>query len=256
MNKLPVIFVDHGSPDRILKDNNMNKQLSILWDSLTKKIKWIVIFSAHLTTRWTYISSGNTLQTVYDFYGFVDELYSINYDVETDIELINKIQSILPEAQKNDSIWIDHWAWTVLKKMFPKRDKKVVMISLNLQLSWKDFFEIWTKLRKLRKEWYLIIWSWWILHNFSELTYHSDKVFDWAEQFNEDIKTLIIKKKFVPIIDYPSIKNSNKAFHTTEHFNPLLIILGTIDEDDEVKYINDNITMGSLSNNLITFGEI
>lgn len=256
MTKLPVIFVDHWSPDRVLEDNNMNKQLSILWKSLNEKIKWIVIISAHLTTNWTYISSWNKLKTIYDFHGFPDELYSINYDIETDIELINKIQDLLPEAKKNDSIWIDHWAWTILKKMFPKKDKKIVMISLNMQLSWEDFFKLWTKLKKLREDWYLIIWSWWILHNFSELKYSNDTIFEWAKQFNEDIKNLIIKKIFTPIIDYRSLKNSHRAFKTPEHFYPLLIILWTVDKDDWVKYINDNITLWSLSNNLIIFGEV
>lgn len=73
MKKAPLIYVDHGSPMRILEDNPINDRLSFIWKSLEKTdIKSILIISAHWITRWTHITTNSDLETIHDFYGFPD----------------------------------------------------------------------------------------------------------------------------------------------------------------------------------------
>ena len=37
MKKTPLIYLDHGSPMRILEDNPINDRLSFIWKSLEEK---------------------------------------------------------------------------------------------------------------------------------------------------------------------------------------------------------------------------
>lgn len=254
-NKLPVIFVDHWSPMRIIQDNIMNEKLEKLWDKLSNKVKWILVISAHYETYWNSITIWKKLKTIHDFYWFPEQLYSMNYDVETDDNLINLLKEKLSwDIILDDKYWIDHWAWTVLKKMFPKADKKVVLLSVNHSLANKWIFEIWNKIKYLRDEWYLIIWSWNILHNFSEIDfYNENSVSDWALELNNLIKNKLINKEYDDLINFENLKNSFKAFKTFEHYKPLIYILWMLDEDDKAEYINEQITNSSLSNNLILF---
>lgn len=253
-NKLPVIFVDHWSPMRILQENKMNKELEKLWKKLWDKVKWILVISAHYETYWNKITVWKKLNTIYDFYWFPEELYRMNYDVETDEGIINHLKEKNLDLVLDKNYWIDHWAWTVLKKMFPKADKKVVLMSVNHNYDYDTIYNFWKELKSLREQWYLIIWSWNILHNFSEILFHDEtRVYDWAKKLNDDIKERIIERKHDDLISFKNIENFSKAFKTFEHYKPLLYVLWATDEDDKAEYLDEQITNWSLSNNLIIF---
>ena len=78
IKKLPVIFVDHWSPMRIIQDNKMNEKLEELWKKLSNKVKWILVISAHYETYGTSITIWKKLNPIYAFYWFPEQLYSSN----------------------------------------------------------------------------------------------------------------------------------------------------------------------------------
>ena len=245
INKLPLIFVDHWSPMRIL------------WEKLHNKVKWVLIISAHYERNWNSITVSDNLETIYDFYWFPNELYQMNYNVKTDKGLIDSLKDKFNWSLVLDKeYWIDHWWWSVLKKMFPNADKKVVLLSVNALFSNSEIFNIWNQIKNLREEWYLIIWSWNILHNFSELDfYNENKVDNWALELNESIKKKILNNDFDDLIKFENMKNSNKAFKSSEHYKPLLYILWAV-WNEKIEYLSDEITNWSLSNNLILFWDL
>jgi len=252
MKKTPLIYVDHWSPMRILEDNLINDKLSILWKDLEKiDIKAILIVSSHWITNWTYITTNSDLETIHDFYWFPDELYDLDYPVKTSDFLIDEIKKILPFVLEDSNYWLDHWAWTVLKKIFPKADIPVVQMSIDWNLFSKNYFEIWEKLSLLRQKWVLIIWSWSIVHNLRDFSWDENIVFHWAKDFDEKIKKFILENDFNSIINYEKIDDYKKSVPSFDHFVPLLYIIWATDKYEKLTYFYENISNGSLTNNII-----
>lgn len=256
-NLTPMIFVDHGSPMRVIEENNVNNILEELWQKLSD-VKWVLIISAHYLKDWNFITTKDKLETVYDFYWFPDKLYDLSYDVENDIDLIKDLQEIYKRDVFSDNEFgIDHWAWSVVYKMFPNKDKKITLLSVNDSLNTSEIFEFWKKLKSLREKWYLIIWTGNILHNFSEIDFvNKSSKFSWAEDFNKSFKDKIENRDFKDLINYKNLENYQKAFKTLEHYKPLIYLLWAVDEIDDIRYLNYEILNGALSNNLITFWKI
>ncbi|MDD3793526.1 MAG: class III extradiol ring-cleavage dioxygenase [Candidatus Gracilibacteria bacterium] len=252
MKKTPLIYVDHGSPMRILEDNLINDKLSILGKDLEKiDIKAILIVSAHWITNGIYITTSLNLETIHDFYGFSDELYDLNYPAKTSDFLIDQIKKLLPFVKEDSNYGLDHGAWTVLKKIFPKANIPVVQMSIDGNLDAKNYFEIGEKLSLLREKGVLIIGSGSIVHNLRDFSWDENIVFPWAKDFDEKIKKFILEKDFNSIINYEKIDDYKKSVPSFDHFVPLLYILGATFKDEKLTYFYENISNGSLTNNII-----
>lgn len=251
MSLTPLIYVDHWSPMRILEDDPMNEKLEKLWLELKDNIKSVLIVSAHFMKNANYITSWDRLKTIYDFYWFPDELYEIIYEPKVDKSLVDNISNILWDVVETSDWWLDHWAWSVLKKLFPEADIPVVELSINTKIWLNDYFEIWNKLSKLRQEWVLIIWSWSIVHNLREIDYDKNVVYKWAQDFDNCVKEYIMKWEYEKLINYHLLPNNDRAFYTSEHYIPLLYVLWASQSWEKATYLNSWITNWSLSNNLI-----
>jgi 4,5-DOPA dioxygenase extradiol len=93
---MPVLFIGHGSPMNIVLNNDYTKSLVKLAKELPKP-RAILVISAHWLTSGTYVTCVSKPRTMYDFYGFPDELYRISYpspgspeDAELTIKTVNQ----------------------------------------------------------------------------------------------------------------------------------------------------------------------
>ena len=70
----------------------------------------------------------------------------------------------------------------------------------------------------------------------------------WANEFDAYIKDKIVKREYADVINYRKAgKSSEFAFVTTEHFYPLLYVLGAAKQEDKLTIFNDSCLLGSLS---------
>jgi 4,5-DOPA dioxygenase extradiol len=75
---LPSLFINHGSPMMINQQSDYTRFLKDTGKRFAPKA--IVVFTAHWEERVTTISiADGPLETIYDFYGFPDDLYQIKY---------------------------------------------------------------------------------------------------------------------------------------------------------------------------------
>jgi 4,5-DOPA dioxygenase extradiol len=77
-NRMPALFLAHGSPMNIIERNTFTEALSTLSGSPPQP-KGSIVISAHWQTRGTQVTCTRQPRTMHDFSGFPDEPYDIGY---------------------------------------------------------------------------------------------------------------------------------------------------------------------------------
>ncbi len=247
-NRMPVLFIGHGSPMNAIEDNEFSRAWTALGKTLEKP-KAILSISAHWFTRGTKVNDSPTPAMIYDMYGFPDELYALKYPAPGSPELAYRARNLIGDFVTIDNNWgIDHGTWSVLHRMFPEADIPVVQLSVNALLSPEEHFQIGQKLRALRYEGVLILGSGNVVHNLSRVDWRMNDGQPWAQEFDQYIHRAITSGRHQDVIDYASVgESAHLSVPSIDHFAPLLYVLGASDADDEVRVINADCTLGSMS---------
>ena len=256
MDKMPVLFVGHGSPMNAISDNVYTKNWKRIADRIPRP-KAILSFSAHWYTKGTKIMDDESPRTVYDMYGFPKELYAIDYSVKGAPWLSQKASELISKNTQFDHSWgIDHGTWSVLVHMYPERDIPVIQISIDAEASLQEHYEIGRQLKELRKQGVLIFASGNIVHNLGRVNWEMPgKGYDWADEFDQFIYENIIEQRYDHILNYQEIGPvANLAVPMEDHFCPLLYALGALEEDDQIEVFNKSGELGSLTMTSYLFG--
>lgn len=248
MSSEAAFFIGHGSPMNALEHNAQVQQ----WQSVVQghTPRAILMISAHWYTQGTMVTAMNSPRTIHDFYGFPQELHQVRYPAQGDPALATEVKELLsPHPVKLDMTWgLDHGAWSILMHMFPNADVPVVQLSLDQNLTPAQHLQLAKQLAPLRQQGVMIIGSGNLVHNLRMLDWQSTKPPLWAEQFKQHIKNLLLSKNFDAIAQYQHLGESALvAVPHPDHFLPLLYVLGTMQEEDEISLFNDEILFGALS---------
>ena len=254
MSETPVLFIGHGSPMNAIEENRFTKA----WAEIAAKIpkpEAILCISAHWTTDGSRVSDDPQPKTVYDMYGFPQALYEVKYTPPGAPNLAHMVRDLAPEVQIDNSWGIDHGTWSVLHVMYPEADIPLIQLSVSLNGDRKYHFELGQKLKSLREKGVLIMGSGNVVHNLGRVNWDMNGGYDWAVEFDGYIKNNIASREFKNVIDYKKAgKSALEAFYTTEHFDPLLYVLGASDEKDSLRIFNNECALGSLSMTGYLFG--
>ena len=247
--RMPALFVGHGSPMNAITDNAYSREWRKLGDSLpTPSV--ILCVSAHWMTRGTtLVHIGARPKTIHDFGGFPQALYDAQYPAPGAPDVAEAtIQLVRSSHIKRDTEWgLDHGAWSVLIKMFPKADIPVFQLSLDLAKPASEHFELAQELKPLREKGVLIVGSGNIVHNLRALV-RGGPAYDWAEDFDSRAAQVITNRDFRALARPLSLARTLPLAHPTlEHYLPVLFPAAVADEKDELNYFNIGIDMGSIS---------
>jgi len=130
--KMPVLFLGHGSPMNAIEDNEFVHSWREIGKSLPKP-NAILCISAHWETRGTFVTAMEKPTTIHDFGGFPEALFDVQYPAPGSTELAKETKHIIKKAEVGlDEKWgLDHGAWTVIKHLYPKADVPVIQLSLD-----------------------------------------------------------------------------------------------------------------------------
>lgn len=166
------LFLSHGGgPMPLLGDASHHEMVACLQDiaSSLNKPDAIVVVSAHWETAVPTITSGANPPLIYDYYGFPEESYAIEYPCSGAPDLAKKIQSLLSnagiQAKLDDQRGFDHGLFVPLKIMYPAADIPCVQLSLVKTLNPAMHIEIGKALHTLSQENILVIGSGFSFHN-------------------------------------------------------------------------------------------
>jgi len=247
--KLPALFVGHGSPMNAIEDNEFSRAWTQVGKAMPRP-NAILCVSAHWETNGTQVTAMERPKTIHDFGGFPQELYEMQYPAPGSPELARLIQANVNKTQvRMDQDWgLDHGTWSVLCRMFPKADIPVIQLSLDHTQAPEYHYALGKELRSLRNKGILIVGSGNIVHNLRMIAWQDDKPYDWAIEFDETIKQLIVSGDHDSITHYEKLgKAARLAVPTNEHYLPLLYILALQDKQEKVRFFADRMSLGSLS---------
>ena len=191
-------------------------------------------------------------KTIHDFYGFPPELFTLQYRAPGSPEVAEEICSLVKSvAIKPDQKWgLDHGAWSVLARMFPKADIPVLQLSLDRTQPPQYHYDLGRELKPLREEGVLIIGS----GNLGMVIWE-DVTLDWAQEYDARVKEWILRENHTAIIHYEDYgKPAQLAVNSAEHYEPLLYILGLKGADEKIRFFTEKVVMGSISMRSLTIG--
>jgi len=249
---MPALFIGHGSPMNIIRDNEFTRSLKNIAKTFEKP-KAIVVISAHWYTDETLISDASTQDTIYDFYGFPQELYDIEYEPKGSPNLATEISKLKKDSLLTDR-GLDHGAWSVLTHMYPKADIPTLQISINRDFTYMQHYEFGAMLSKLREHGVLIIGSGSVTHNLRLTNRHQKHLDSWAIDFDKYVKDSFSNKEFFNIINAKHHEHFKISHPFDDHYIPLLYTAGMTKKEDKVEHFYEEMTSGNLSMRCIKIG--
>ncbi|MCO6162975.1 4,5-DOPA dioxygenase extradiol [Flavobacterium sp. NRK F7] len=258
--KMPVLFIGHGSPMNAIEDNEFSKRWQQMGQEIPKP-KAVIVVSAHWLTQGTAITAMSQPKTIHDFGGFPQALFDVQYPAPGDPNLANEIQKMVtnPSLVLDHEWGLDHGTWSVVKHMYPNADIPILQLSIDYHKPAMYHYELAKQLLSLRKKGVLIIGSGNMVHNLRMVAWNKlnepEYGYDWALEMNTIFKQKISMGNHLDLIAYNKLnKSASLAIPTPDHYYPLLYILALQTNTDEVVFFNDKAVGGSLTMTSVKIG--
>jgi len=255
--KMPVLFIGHGSPMNIILNNGYTQSLMTLGKSLPRP-RAIMVISAHWLTTGTYVTCMEQPRTIHDFYGFPNELYRLRYMSPGSPAIAREAAKIVGRTNIGcNSDWgLDHASWAVLKHMYPDADIPVVEMSLDYTYNEPHpkpiqyHFDLAKELGALRREGVLIIGSGNIVHNLTMIDFENidAEAFRWAQDFDKQVKANLINRNYQDLIHFHSMgEAATFAVPTLDHYLPMIYTIALQDNNEPLAFIYEGFQYASVS---------
>lgn len=167
-----VLFIPHGGGPLPLLGEKSHQELVDFLRDITSSLgqpSTIVVISAHWEENVATITSREKPSLIYDYYGFPDEAYHIEYPAPGSPDLARRIFDLLQQsgiaARLDGNRGFDHGLFVPLKIMFPAANIPCLQLSLLHSLDPAAHINIGKALSALRKENVLFIGSGFSFHN-------------------------------------------------------------------------------------------
>lgn len=256
--KMPVLFVGHGSPMNAAEDNAFARAWKTLGKSLPKPTA-ILAISAHWLTEGTFVHVAKKPKTIHDFWGFPKALYDMTYPCPGAPEIARETKELVKKVKVGeDTDWgIDHGTWIVLHHLYPNADIPVFQMSIDISKPSQFHYELGALLAPLRKKGVLIMGSGNLVHNLGRIAWDEKaEPFDWAIEFDATAKKLLEKGDHRSLVAYEKLGTAAAlAIPTPDHYWPLLYTLGLKESGDGLTFPVEGIAHGSVSMRAVLMGQ-
>jgi 4,5-DOPA dioxygenase extradiol len=260
MMRAASVFLAHGSPMSALGGDAHAAALRRFGDAHAN-VRTILIVSAHWQTSGPLrITAWESAPLIYDFSGFPEELYRMQYPAPGDPVLASRITDRLRaaghEVMLEATRGLDHGAWVPLLLAWPEARIPVVQLSL-ADAAPAELLRIGAALGPLRDEGVLVAGSGVIVHNLRRLQiWNKDAPAEpWAAEFDAWVARQVESGDVVGLEGYRSIApHAALAVPTPEHFDPIFVAVGAAAQGERMATIFDGFQYGTLSMRSFAFG--
>ena len=265
-DRMPVLFLGHGSPMNAISDNEYHKSWQTLgaeFGSKRARPQLVLCISAHWLTNGWWLTAMDKPKTIHDFGGFPQELFDQQYPAPGDSAAAQVISQLVRQRASaplglDMSEWgLDHGTWSVLKPMFSDADIPVIQLSMDYSRPPEDHYALAKQLKALRERGVLIVGSGNIVHNLRQMQRGAsgNEAFDWALEFDQTIGGYIQQGNLAALQNFQKLGSLAAMAHPTyEHYLPLLYAAGAVDSDEPMRFFNTSFQFGSISMRSVIWG--
>ncbi|MBN6150725.1 dioxygenase [Xanthomonas sp. AmX2] len=231
MNRLPSLYISHGSPMTALQPGLVGARLAELARSLPRP-RAIVLASAHWLGRRPLVGASAQPETIHDFGGFPRALHEMQYPAPGAPALAREVAERLERAGLQPHVdagrGLDHGVWVPLSLLYPQADIPVVPLSIQPQLGPAHQLALGRALAPLREDGVLLIGSGSITHNLHDLgRYAAGKDAPYVRPFVDWVAQALARDDLPALLDYRrQAPFAERAHPTDEHWLPIYFAMG------------------------------
>jgi 4,5-DOPA dioxygenase extradiol len=212
-----------------------------------------LVVSAHWITRGgVAVNTSAQHRTMHDFGGFPTELYRLEYPARGEPRVAEAALRRLGEAGFRTSAEhvrpLDHGVWVPSLLAWPAMEVPIVQVSLPA-LPPEELFRMGRALRPLRDEGVMILGSGGMVHNLMELHWGAKDApaSPWAARFDAWMAEHLAAGDVAILLDYRDrAPHADRAAPTTEHLDPLFVVLGAARDGEVPVTLFEGFQYGSL----------
>ncbi|MDB5213803.1 MAG: hypothetical protein JWO86_1730 [Myxococcaceae bacterium] len=219
---MPVVFIAHGAPP-LLDDAGWKAELAA-WATSMPRPKAILSLSAHWENHPIAIGAVTSVPLVYDFYGFPERYYKLQYAAPGAPQVAARIRELLREKSiafiDVPERGLDHGTYVPLMSMYPEADIPVLQVSLP-GLDPKELYAFGRALAPLRDEGVLVAGSGFLTHNMRSFGEQSTPA--WAKEFDQWSADVLARRDVDALVDFKKRAPAARLAHPREeHFAPVI----------------------------------
>lgn len=227
------LFVPHGAPTFALRPGAAGTALTTIVRTLPQP-RAIIIVSAHWDTALPTVGFAERPETIHDFWGFPDELYTLRYPATGCREAANEVVAAIKAAGlpvvEDAERGLDHGAWVPLRLMFPEADVPVIPLSIQSRGGPQQAYTLGQALAPLAAKGFLMIGSGNVTHNlrdYQQAAQNNGQTPAYVRQFTDWLAERLVAHDIPALFDYRrQAPGAAQAHPSDEHLLPLFVALG------------------------------
>ncbi|WP_167626878.1 DODA-type extradiol aromatic ring-opening family dioxygenase [Gluconobacter thailandicus] len=255
----PVIFMPHGGGPCFFMGwspvwDRMEEHLRGIGSTLPRRPSAIVVMSGHWETDRPTVTSGETPLLIYDYYGFPEHTYALQYPAPGSRDLARQVRHLLEEAgiagDEDDQRGFDHGVFIPFMLAFPEADIPVVELSLPHHASADQVMNIGRALEPLRDQNVLLVGAGMSYHNLrrflrpdAEAAHHSIQFDNWLTQAVEAAPS----QRASLLASWEDAPCAKACHPESDHLMPLMFVAGAAGTDPGSRDYSDTIMGKALS---------
>ena len=255
--RLPTLFLSHGSPMTAVEPGPAGAAWADLGRALPRP-RAILVASAHWETDTPRLTGTAMPETIHDFGGFPDVLYTLRYPAPGAPDVAAEAAALLREAGFDAGIdarrGLDHGAWVPLLHMFPQADVPVVQLSLQTERGAAHHLALGAAIAPLAERGVLVLGSGHVTHNLRDWmaslrqSQPQPLPLPYVAAFADWIAAALAANDRDALDDYRRrAPEAARAHPTEEHFLPLHVAWGAAGEDARVERVVAGFEAGALA---------
>jgi len=247
-DKLPVFYIPHGGgPWHVMDDAfgdavgyaRLKDYLVGFGNQIKKRIKAILVISAHWEESFPTVHFGSNPPLLYDYYGFPKSTYHLNWPAYGNPELAERIENLIKASgfttKREYKRGFDHGTFVPLMIAFPKPEIPVIQLSLVKTLDTETHINLGKALEPLRNEGVLIVGSGMSYHNMQGFMSGGTSAIENSEKFDNWLSKKVlntnINERNSILMNWQKAPSAMESHPRSEHLVPLFVIAGAAGND-------------------------
>ena len=258
-SRFPVFFLSHGGGpwpyiDGVREQYDVTEAaLKALPQSLPSRPQAILVITGHWEEPVFTVTTAECPPTIYDYYGFPEHTYHIQYPAPGSPALAARVSSLLNAAgitsAENATHGFDHGTFVPLGLMFPDAGVPIVLLSLKSGYDAAEHIRAGQALQPLRDEDVLIIGSGLSYHNMQGFRQSGAlQVSQTFEQYLHETVAADPAMRLQMLREWQGAPAARLAHPQEDHLLPLMVAAGAAGGDVGRRIIMDevmNVVMAS-----------